>query len=589
MPKSPKVTFDVTNNNIASIEPQLGIGFVVARTTKGKFFDPSTLINTPSQFKELFGSEVVPDGSLSNIERALSLGAKVRVCRVGHLTEQGNLDAVKGKLVNGTLSEGSYVAGTGDTLEMVITGYEANPISIKFKFETKEYGGDIFSTNGKFTEVFTLVGNRVIGTLYNTNNASKLTDAAFLVDQATFANFQNGTASKTPFFDVSVLKNFINSNKYLVTTFVEAKQGDEVSTTITNLEEVYQILNRIQAVKGVSITFQQTPASSAVVLNPTTPLYYLGTVGNAGSKPTADDWKKGLQYARDYNDYYDMFCSHLAQHLDSAGALAVHQEGGALALEMKNTIYDVEIPKVNTDKDTIIASREEIGLSDKHVAYFAGGLRLYNSEGTLTNCDVLGTVLGLSATSATQFAPWYSFAGQNRGIVGDAHGPVAVNYGGIGNYQALNEIALKSINIFVIKEKALGGKATMLWHNFTSSLLDDSERFLNVERLVIYLKKTIRPIMERYLEEPNTFSTWSNMYLEIAPLMENVENGNGVSEWEWIGDQNATSFDDLEVNNENDVRQGKYKAILRIKDVVALQEIAIEIVIDSSTGSVSVA
>ena len=37
-------------------------------------------------------------------------------------------------------------------------------------------------------------------------------------------------------------------------------------------------------------------------------------------------------------------------------------------------------------------------------------------------------------------------------------------------------------------------------------------------------------------------------------------------EYTWMGDQDATSWDDLSVNNESDARQGKYRAILKYKD-----------------------
>ena len=40
------------------------------------------MISSPSQFTRIFGSEIVPDGSVSNIMKALEMGAKVRVSRV---------------------------------------------------------------------------------------------------------------------------------------------------------------------------------------------------------------------------------------------------------------------------------------------------------------------------------------------------------------------------------------------------------------------------------------------------------------------------------------------------------------------------
>ena len=52
-----------------------------------------------------------------------------------------------------------------------------------------------------------------------------------------------------------------------------------------------------------------------------------------------------------------------------------------------------------------------------------------------------------------------------------------------------------------------------------------------------------------------------------------------MTEYTWMGDQDATSWDDLSVNNEADARQGKYRAILKYKDVVPMQEVTMEIVI----------
>ena len=55
-----------------------------------------------------------------------------------------------------------------------------------------------------------------------------------------------------------------------------------------------------------------------------------------------------------------------------------------------------------------------------------------------------------------------------------------------------------------------------------------------------------------------------------------------------MGDQDANSYNDLSVNNEADVRQGKYKAILKFKDIVPMQEITMGIYIDQASHSVSV-
>lgn len=584
MPTSPKVDFTVINNNVASITPNNGIGFVLARTTKGPFFDASKIIKSPAQFAEVFGSEVVPDGSISNISRALSMGGQLRICRIGHLNS-GKVDAVKGTVLAGKVSGNAYVSDTtGETLNLELTGFDTKVITIQLKLETKEYGGDIQSTNGKFMVVFTQVGNRVISSLYNTNAKDNLT-SAFLVNTNPVLSYKNGDSTHPIFIDTVLFKNFLTADPYFDVTITKVLVGPDTSQDYSTVQDVINLLNDAQKVNNTTLAIKSTN-TAPVTLGADKPLYYLGTVGNAGTTPVATDWVQGFEVMKDYSDFYMFFASHIHQHLSEAQA--VHQAGYSAADLTKNATYAIEIPKVNTTKATILKAKQDIGINSEHVAYFAGGLRLYNQEGMLMDSDVLGTVFGLSAQAATEWGPWYSFAGQNRGIVGDGNGPVAENFGSPGRYDDLNELAAESINIFVIKEVASGGKATLLWHNFTSTMLSNSERFLNVERLIYYIKKVLRPIMERYLEEPNNFETWSKMYLEVDPYFQDLQNRNGVHSYEWQGDQFATSFDDLQVNNEKDVRQGKYKANLVIKEVVALQEINIGIVLDASSGAINI-
>jgi len=128
----------------------------------------------------------------------------------------------------------------------------------------------------------------------------------------------------------------------------------------------------------------------------------------------------------------------------------------------------------------------------------------------------------------------------------------------------------------------------MLWHLFTSQVKQDSERFLSIVRLNLYLKKSLRPIFQKYLEEPNIWNTWNKIWLEIKPILDNLVDEDAMSEYTYMGDQDASSYDQLSVNNEADVRQGKYKVILKYKDIVPMQEVTINIVIDSASKSVSI-
>lgn len=398
-PNSPTVSIELSNNNIYPSVPLLGVSHIVAVTEKGPYNDPSDLIYNIGQFKEKYGSETMPDGSISNIEIALKMGSILRISRVD---------------------------GTGE-------------------------------------------------------------------------------------------------------------QADTKS-----------------------------PA-----------------------------WITALEAFKEYSDGYQLTCSGINQHVTLSEELdKVHIAAGAMVSKNKETVYYIEVPKYKTAKTpndekamvawvTALIAKVQ---GSPYIAFFAGGWKYYDVTGVLQDCDTIGTVIGLGDASASNYGPWYSFAGQNRGLVTDAKGIVSKNYGSPSTYDELNALAKVCINTSVIKDTKNLGKQTMQWHNFTTSLVDSSEKYLSVVRLILYLKKTLRPILESYLEEPNTFSTWSNLFYEVKPLLEDLKNRKALTEWSWNGDQFATNYNELSVNNEADVRKGKYVAQLVFKEVVALQNITLNLVIDSTNN-----
>ena len=135
-------------------------------------------------------------------------------------------------------------------------------------------------------------------------------------------------------------------------------------------------------------------------------------------------------------------------------------------------------------------------------------------------------------------------------------------------------------NMIVVKDTTNSGKQTMLWHCFTSQVKQDSFKFISIVQLVYYLKKVIRPILENKIEEPNYIPTWNDIYLEAKPILDDLVEQEAMSEYTWMGDQDASGYSDMQVNNEADVRQGKYKAILKFKEIVPMQEIEMVLTID---------
>ena len=313
---------------------------------------------------------------------------------------------------------------------------------------------------------------------------------------------------------------------------------------------------------------------------------------------TVQDWKDALDSLSDYDDGYFLGLSHLQQHLSSSDSDLVLTHSKTIIENSKVMILVAEIPNRSSTEGNPVMTLEEIKTwassrqtllgNSEFIAYMGGGILYYDDNNTIKECDSLGTYIGLANRSASTYFPWYSFAGLNRGLVLKAKGIVWENYGALSKYSSLNELANNYINVFTIQRVKNYGNRVVLWHNFTSRLEEDSLRFLNVSLLVIYMKRILTPILRSYIEEPNTFSTWSKLYYEVKPLLDYIKDNNGVTSYEWQGDQFATTYEQLAVNNEADVRSGIYKVKLRFKDVVSLQTINISLIIDKSTNQVEI-
>ena len=550
MSNSPRVKFNLVNNNVEKTTPTQGISVVLARTTKGPQNDPSELINSVAKFNKIFGSEIVPDGSISNIEKALAGGSTLRIIRV-----QGS-DATAGMV--GTKEKNVILFSVGST-------------KVGFNLQTK-YKGDVIGSGSTYSFQAAQSGDNIV---YKVVDA----DGSTVLDSGTLLTFKAKSDHNNLIIDYHALNNFFQSNPYF-----EPVMGTLTGVTFTSVEGMLDWLESLDGTSS-SLTVQFNGAAL-------TPTYQAisGTLGNAGTVPTIDDWKAALEYVKDVQDAYQVIASHVHQHLSSSDVTTFHNAVKLMADELQEWVYYIEVPKENDNVAKIQAwmktAMSAIGNS-KFVAYFGGGIKYYNARGTLKDCDVLGTILGLGDASAVNYGPYRSFAGMNRGLIPDGVGPVCPNYGAPSRYDELNELANSYVNMIVVKDTRSAGKTTMLWHSFTSQVKQDSFRFLNIVRLVLYMKKTIRPIMESYIEEPNIWGTWKRIYLEVKPFLDNLVTDNAITDPQWIGDQDATSWDELQLNNEADCRQGKYHVQCVFKDVATMQDITIDLIIDSASKSVS--
>lgn len=543
MPSTPKVNFNFINNNVEESSPLNGISTILARTTKGPVLDPSTLIKSITQFKRMFGEEIVPDGSVSNIQKALDNGSILRIVRV----------VGKGATL-GTVNEGNAVI----TIKL-------GDVTKGLKLTTRGAGEPI-GTGNTYTVKFTKQQNTVYYQVIDANGS--------LLESGPVFTYKSKDDINNTSIDYLALAQWISINPYFK---VALEDGGNMESFLTELAKA----------DGTAVAIEVTLVESSE-----------GTIGTTETaKPTSEEFIAALDFVRDYTDAYNIGFSHLEQHLGSPSeAIKVYKELRVMVDELNEFRAFIEVPWFNSDgsirtKAQVIAATDQIVNTignSKWISYFTSGLKYNNAFGISQASDVLGTTIGLADASASSYGYNYSFAGVNRGVVPNAQGPVLPNYGSPARVEDLEEFAQHYLNLYVIKDTPSFGKRTVLWHNFTSQVKQDSFRFLGVTGLVLNIKKTLRPIMESYIEEPNFWGTWKEMYLRVKPLIDEWVTNEAMTDPVWEGDQDATSWNDLVVNTEAEARQGHYKARFHFKDIVALQDITIDVIIDKASKSVSV-
>lgn len=568
MSNAPKVSFSIENNNVMESTPSLGVSFVFARTTKGPKNDPSEIITTPNHFERIFGEEIIPGSTVSQIEKALRGGSKLRICRV--------------------LGPGSSQGTVPGTVTFTIGGK-----SVAIGFKTRGYGDPV---DGRDTFKVKLV----------TQNYATYLQVISDVNGAVLENiylYKYKEQNNAPLVDATGITKFNALSQYLELYISSDNSGQNVNTPSKLKTWLDQATTPITITPTASADKTSEKDGKARAAVQDKEVIWNATTGSAGSEPTLNEWKEAIDTLRDYTDVYNVTFSGINHHLSPTDVIQLHKEMVILMDELEEYRYFVELPwwpadnnnyKAPTDptNDTqmIALSQQWIGTmgNSKWAGLFGGGLKFYDSEGELQNADCIGAVLGLADTVATTRGYWQSFAGLQKGVVYDAIGPVVPNYGSPSRYDQLNALANNYINIFCLKDTPSAGKQVVLWNNFSTQFKQDSFRFLSISGLVLYLKKTLRPILNKYIEEPNIWFTWKTIFGEVKPVLDAVVDANGMSEYQWNGDQNAQSYSELTVNNEADVRQGIYKVKLTIKDIVPMQDIQIAISIDKASKTVSI-
>lgn len=297
---------------------------------------------------------------------------------------------------------------------------------------------------------------------------------------------------------------------------------------------------------------------------------------------TVAGWTAAITRSRDFDDAYQLFCSHLYQHISTVASVAsIHKFAADLVSgTLKDRVYFIEL---ETSTPATYLTSLSISRSE-YIALFYEKIGYYKDD-TIVYCDCLGTVAGLADRAMDRYGAWKTFSGIVRGIVAEGQ---ALQYSPILTEASIISNRLNTFRLKTNRDFGFYTKPT-LWNNFsytTYNATDDTNplTYLNNVRLIIYMKKVLGIILSSYLEEPNTFSTWATIASDAEGFLQILLSDQAIAGYTWEGDQRASSYEELQINSEEGVRQGVYKIQLSITEQVLLRELQFELILDNQNG-----
>jgi phage tail sheath protein FI len=203
----------------------------------------------------------------------------------------------------------------------------------------------------------------------------------------------------------------------------------------------------------------------------------------------------------------------------------------------------------------------------------------------------IGDVAGIVAVSDQENGVWFAAAGGQRGKLKNTNG-VPYNLGASIKATKADDVYEKGINL-IINHEAFG---PVYWGN--RSLLRDQTkllRFDNVCDLAMYIKISLKPLVQIENFNPNDPQMFSSIYRRVRPFILELERKRAIYPesdtefgWKWIGDQNADTLADVKYNVKADVLAGKYKAMFAFVPITANEYINITAAVTDNTASIIV-
>lgn len=596
MPNSPKV---ILNEIDLTFSPGLiasGRSGVLLETLMGPIGRPDILINSWPEFVQIYGGLINGKDESILAKRALERGSSLRVSKLVHYTNPADGTTysssfgVQGNFVKVALSI-PMIAGTSITVNLGVDGnvvqnyITSGLVSIQSLVAALKLNPRIYDAVAIDATHFTITYNAAIATSITAGGAgapvltlspySSFRNAADTVEMFRLVPKYPGTAYNNVVFQTGPASNGDATAFDLSIIFAGDTSRNEYyrnlrvvgSPTVANSN----YLDRIKTQSNLAtVIYYDLSAVAAPIVPMAETIKVTGAV-DGGALVAADyigdpAGKTGF-YAFDGID--DIMQLAVLKPLVPAGT---NEAGAAYASTRSDLQYFAHLD--SDTESTLVTERDGYNINTSYVMWFGGKVNILdpftNSSRFISE---LGDVLGAAAYSEVKKGAWYSFSGPQRGFVINCFGS-GNKYGSRGNVSGLDLLAQRQINVVIDR----GGK-TLIWGSFTAQKDYSRLSFANVRRFHIFLKKSLGPIFENYIEEPCDIPTWKQIYLAVKDPLDQLVAKRAMFDYRWMGDQFANTLDDLAINNANDVGLGKYKARLFTKDIVSLQEFSLDIII----------
>lgn len=217
---------------------------------------------------------------------------------------------------------------------------------------------------------------------------------------------------------------------------------------------------------------------------------------------------------------------------------------------------------------------------DTHRAsMFTGGILARNPvTNILTEIPEIADVIAVKAKKDNKYSEWFAAAGPKypfanvEGVVYDLSSPAKAS--------EWDDVSKAGVNA-VINHAQYG---ICPWDNRTLQVADTMLKHENVSELVVFLFRSLKPLVESMHFDPNDILTWKAIHRTVTKFLDNLVTGRAIqADYLYQGDQNIEDMSEAVINDPADVDKGGYKVKIFVKPITALKYIGIEVTL-TNTG-----